>query len=226
MTQNEVRKKFIDFFEERGHKLIPSSSLTSDDPSVLFTTAGVQQLKKYYTGEADPIKDFGIRRLISIQKSLRTTDIDEVGDTSHGTFFEMLGYFSFGDYFKKETIEWTYDFIVNGLGLSKERIRPTVFGGDSQAPFDKESFEIWKSLGFENKQISLGIRKDNFWGPIGDEGPCGPANEVYIDGIEIGTLVFNEYFCNKNKELIPLKQNGVDVGLGFERILIFTQSNC
>lgn len=223
MNHQELRQKFIGFFIERGHKLIPSSSLIPDDQSVLFTTAGVQQLKKYYTGQTDPIKDFGTKRLISIQKSLRTTDIDEVGDVSHGTFFEMLGYFSFGDYFKKETIEWTHDFLVNILGISNSRIRPTVFKGDEQAPFDKESFETWKALGFENSQIGLGNRKDNFWGPIGDEGPCGPANEVYIDDIEIGTLVFNEYFCDKNKELVALKQNGVDVGLGFERLLLFLQ---
>ncbi len=202
---------------------MPSSSLVPEDSSVLFTSAGVQQFKSYYTGQKDPLKDLGTRRVLSIQKSLRTTDIDEVGDESHGTFFEMLGYFSFGDYFKKETIEWTYDFLVNTLNFSKERIRPTVFGGDDQAPFDKESFETWKSLGFQDDQIGLGNRADNFWGPIGDEGPCGPANEVYVDNIEIGTLVFNEYFCDKSKKLIPLQKNGVDVGLGFERIAMFVQ---
>lgn len=223
MTHQEIRRKFLDFFEKRGHKIVPSSSLLPDDPSVLFTTAGVQQFKQYYTGEADPIKDFETRRVISIQKSLRTTDIDEVGDESHGTFFEMLGYFSFGDYFKKETIEWTYDFLVNVLGFSKDRIRPTVFRGDNEAPFDKESFETWKLLSFQDVQIGLGNRKDNFWGPIGNEGPCGPANEVYVDNIEIGTLVFNEYFCDKSKKLIPLEKNGVDVGLGFERIAMFVQ---
>lgn len=223
MNHKEIRQKFLDFFEKKRHKIVSSSSLIPEDQSVLFTSAGVQQFKQYYTGEVDPIKYLGTRRVISIQKSLRTTDIDEVGDESHGTFFEMLGYFSFGDYFKKETIEWTYDFLVNTLNFSKERIRPTVFGGDDQAPFDKESFETWKSLGFQDDQIGLGNRADNFWGPIGDEGPCGPANEVYVDNIEIGTLVFNEYFCDKSKKLIPLQKNGVDVGLGFERIAMFVQ---
>lgn len=213
----------MDFFEKRGHKIVPSSSLIPEDHSVLFTSAGVQQFKSYYTGQKDPLKDFGTRRVISIQKSLRTTDIDKVGDESHGTFFEMLGYFSFGDYFKKETIEWTHDFLVNVLGFSKDRIRPTVFGGDSEALFDKESFETWKSLGFQDQEIGLGNREDNFWGPVGGEGPCGPANEIYVDGIEIGTLVFNEYYCDKEKHFLPLTKNGVDVGLGFERIAIFVQ---
>ncbi|TSC91015.1 MAG: alanyl-tRNA ligase [Parcubacteria group bacterium Gr01-1014_2] len=224
MGHQEIRKKFLDFFEKRGHKVVPSSSLIPDDPSVLFTTAGVQQFKPYYTGQKDSEKDFGTRRIISIQKSLRTTDIDEVGDESHTTFFEMLGYFSFGDYFKKETIEWTYNFLVNKLGFFKERLRPTVFGGDGAISFDKESFETWKSLGFQDQEIGLGNRKDNFWGPIGNDGPCGPANEIYVDDIEIGTLVFNEYYCDKEKHFLPLTQKGVDVGLGFERMAMFLQN--
>lgn len=223
MTHQEIRERFIKFFEERGHKLVPSSSLLPSDPSVLFTTAGVQQFKPYYTGQADPLKDFGSRRVISIQKSLRTVDIDEVGDASHITFFEMLGYFSFGDYFKKNTVEWTYDFVVNELGFKKGSLRPTVFAGDGQAPFNKESFEIWKSLGFSEKEIGLGNRADNFWGPAGNEGPCGPADEVYADNIEIGTLVFNEYYRDREGHFVPLAQKGVDVGLGFERIVMFAQ---
>lgn len=203
---------------------MPSSSLLPTDPSVLFTTAGVQQFKPYYTGQADPIKDFGTKRVISIQKSLRTVDIDEVGDASHITLFEMLGYFSFGDYFKKETIEWTYEFATKVLGFPKDRIHPTVFKGDDEAPFNKESFEVWESLGFAEKEIGLGNRADNFWGPTGNEGPCGPADEVYVDNIEIGTLVFNEYYCDQEKHLVPLTQKGVDVGLGFERIVMFVQS--
>lgn len=202
---------------------MPSSSLLPTDPSVLFTTAGVQQFKPYYTGQADPIKDFGTKRVISIQKSLRTVDIDEVGDASHITFFEMLGYFSFGDYFKKETIKWAYDFVTKELGFAKERIRPTVFKGDEQAPFNQESFDIWRSLGFSKQEIGLGNRTDNFWGPTGNEGPCGPCDEIYIDDIEIGTLVFNEYYCDKEKNLTPLVQKGVDVGLGFERNVLFAQ---
>lgn len=223
MIHQEIRQKFINFFKEKGHVLVPSSSLLPTDPSVLFTTAGVQQFKPYYLGQADPLEDFGSKNVISIQKSLRTVDIEEVGDNSHITFFEMLGYFSFGGYFKKETIEWTYEFLTKVLGFEKERIKPTVFGGDKQAPFDQESFEVWQSLRFKKEEIGLGNRADNFWGPVGHEGPCGPANEVYIDGIEIGTLVFNEYFCDQDKKLTPLKQKGVDVGLGFERLAIFSQ---
>ena len=203
--------------------MVPSSSLLPTDSSVLFTTAGVQQFKPYYTGQADPIKDFGTKRVISIQKSLRTVDIEEVGDASHITFFEMLGYFSFGDYFKKETIEWTYEFATKALGFSKNRLKPTVFKGDDEAPFNKESFEVWKSLGFREKEIGLGGQMDNFWGPTGNEGPCGPADEVYVDDVEIGTLVFNEYYCDQEKHLTPLAQKGVDVGLGFERIVMFAQ---
>lgn len=224
MTHNQIRQKFLDFFENKGHKSVPSSSLLPTDPSVLFTTAGVQQFKPYYTGQSDPMKDFGSLNIMSIQKSLRTDDIDEVGDSSHGTFFEMLGIFSFGNYFKKETIQWTYDFVVNILGFDKKRLRPTVFAGDDQAPFDKESFEIWKNLGFSDDQIGQGSRKDNFWGPIGNEGPCGPANELYLDNIEIGTLVFNEYYSDKDKQLKPLIKKGVDVGLGFDRIVMFSQN--
>jgi len=224
MSHNEIREKFLKFFEERGHKFVPASSLLPTDSSVLFTTAGVQQFKPYYTGQADPMKDFGSLDVMSIQKSLRTDDIDEVGDISHGTFFEMLGIFSFGNYFKKETINWTYEFLINILGFDKNRIRPTVFGGDENAPFDEESFKIWQSLGFSENQIGRGSRKDNFWGPIGSEGPCGPANEVYIDDVEVGTLVFNEYYSDKDKNLKPLAKKGVDVGLGFDRLTMFAQN--
>src|SRR3989338_775480 len=127
MSSNELRKKFLKFFESKGHAVVPSSSLLPDDPSVLLTTAGMQQFKKYYTGEADPIKDFGTRNVVSIQKSFRTSDIDEVGDESHLTFFEMLGHFSFGDYFKKETIAWTHELLTSVFGVSKERISASVF---------------------------------------------------------------------------------------------------
>ena len=224
MTHLEIREKFINFFKAKGHVLVPSSSLLPTDPSVLFTTAGVQQFKAYYTNQADPEKDFGSKNVMSIQKSLRTDDIDEVGDISHGTFFEMLGIFSFGNYFKKETINWIYDFMVNELGFEKNRLKPTVFAGDDVAPFDIESFEIWRSLGFSENEIGKGLRKDNFWGPIGNEGPCGPANELYLDGIEIGTLVFNEYYSDKERQLKPLAKKGVDVGLGLDRIVMFSQN--
>src|SRR3990167_2226282 len=132
MTHQEIRRKFKDFFENKNHKWVESSSLLPTDPSVLFTTAGMQQFKLYFTGQADPIKDFGVKRTASIQKSMRTSDIDEVGDESHLTFFEMLGHFSFGDYFKKETIRWTYEFLTEELRISKDRISATVFAGDEK----------------------------------------------------------------------------------------------
>ena len=137
MTSQEIRKKFLSFFKERGHTIVPSSSLVPTDPSVLLTTAGMQQFKPYFTGELDPMKDFGSRNTVSIQKSFRTSDIDEVGDETHLTFFEMLGHFSFGNYFKKETIEWTYQLLTEIFGFAPERIFATVFEGDSAIPFDQ-----------------------------------------------------------------------------------------
>src|SRR3989338_6519413 len=141
MDSNKIRKKFLDFFQERGHAIVSSSSLVPDDPSVLLTTAGMQQFKPYYVGKADPMRDFGSRNTASAQKCFRTSDIDEVGDKTHLTFFEMLGNFSFGlpgqgGYFKKEAIHWAYEFVVNELGVDRERITATIFGGDSEVPED------------------------------------------------------------------------------------------
>ena len=201
---------------------MPSSSLIPDDPSVLLTTAGMQQFKKYYTGEADPIKDFGAQNVASIQKSFRTSDIDEVGDESHLTFFEMLGHFSFGDYFKKETIEWTYELLTDVFRIAPERISATVFAGDEKIPFDKESYDAWAEF-LPSERIRKGSRADNIWGPAGPEGPCGAANEVYVDNLEVATLVFMEYFCAKDQSLTPLPQKGVDVGWGFERLAMIVQ---
>ena len=215
MDSQEIRKKFLKFFEERGHKIVPSSSLLPDDPSVLLTTAGMQQFKKYYTGEADPMKDFGARNTASIQKSFRTSDIDEVGDESHLTFFEMLGHFSFGDYFKKETIEWTYEFLTEILKIDPSRISASVFAGDSSIPFDSESYETW-SRKIPEERIKRGGREGNIWGPAGPEGPCGAANEVCVDSLEVATLVFMEYHCAE-EGLTLLSQKGVDVGWGLER---------
>lgn len=225
MTSQEIRKKFLDFFENKGHKIVPSSSLLPEnDPSVLLTTAGMQQFKPYFTGDKDPIKNFGSRRTVSIQKSFRTSDIDEVGDNSHLTFFEMLGNFSFGDYFKKEAIEWGWEFITKELGVSPERCHVSIFAGDSEVPEDTESIAIWKSLGLSEDKIVKAGRKDNFWGPTGNEGPCGPTSEIYVDGVEIWNLVFNQYYCHADKTLEPLKQNGVDTGVGLERLSMVVQN--
>ena len=225
MTSGEIRKKFLEFFGDRGHKIVPSSSLVpKDDSSVLLTTAGMQQFKPYYTGDKDPMKDFGTRRVVSIQKSFRTSDIDEVGDESHLTFFEMLGHFSFGDYFKKETIEWTFELLTKIFGIAKERISISVFEGDKKIPKDQESYDAWLRF-LPAQKIKLGLREDgNVWGPAGPEGPCGVCNEVYVDGLEVATLVFMEYFYSKDDIFIPLKQKGVDVGWGFERLVKVVQS--
>ena len=235
MTSGEIRKKFLEFFEEKGHKIVPSSSLVpKDDPSVLLTTAGMQQFKPYFTGDKDPMKDFGSRRTASIQKSFRTSDIDEVGDESHLTFFEMLGHFSFGDsdasdqvgagYFKKETIEWTFELLTKIFEIDKERISASVFGGDQKIPKDQESYDAWLRF-LPVEKIKLGLREDgNIWGPAGPEGPCGACNEIYVDGLEVATLVFMEYLYSKDGIFAPLKQKGVDVGWGFERLVKVVQS--
>ncbi len=218
MTSKELRQAFLNFFEKNGHKIVPSSSLLPDDPSVLLTTAGMQQFKKYYMGEADAQKDFGTKNTASVQKSFRTSDIDEVGDESHDTFFEMLGNFSFGGYFKKEAIEYAYDFFKE-INLPIEYV--TVFGGDSEVSSDNESEKIWKDLGIT--KIEKRGREDNFWGPTGNEGPCGPTTEIYVRGVEIWNIVFNEYYCKPDKTMEKLKQNGVDTGMGLERLAMVAQ---
>jgi alanyl-tRNA synthetase len=228
MDSKQIRQKFLDFFKERGHVVVPSSSLIPDDPSVLLTTAGMQQFKRYFTGELDAKKDFTLsddkpaRGAVSIQKSFRTSDIDEVGDETHLTFFEMLGHFSFGDYFKKETIGWTYELLTKVFDVPKERISAIVFEGDATVPFDKESFLNWSKL-LPQERVRKGPRRDNFWGPVGAEGPCGACNEVYVDDTEVATLVFVEYYCHPDKTLKPLTKKGVDVGWGFERLVRVVQ---
>ncbi len=220
MTSKEIRKKFLDFFQTRGHSVVQSSSLLPDDPSVLLTTAGMQQFKPYYTGQADPVKDFGSQNTVSVQKCFRTSDIDEVGDESHNTFFEMLGNFSFGGYFKKEAIQYAHEFITKEMKLDIDYV--TVFSGDDDVAEDKESEKIWKNLGIsEVKKLGRG---ENFWGPTGSEGPCGPTSEIYIKGVvsEIWNLVFNEYY-SKDGKLTALKTKGVDTGMGLERLTMAVQ---
>ncbi len=222
MSSEDIRKNFLNFFKKRGHTIVPSSSLIPDDPSVLLTTAGMQQFKRYFIGELDPLEDFGSKNTASIQKSFRTSDIDEVGDESHLTFFEMLGHFSFGGYFKEETINWTFELLTKVFGVAPERVRVAVFRGDNEVPSDEESFRVWSKI-LSPEKISRGSRQDNFWGPAGTEGPCGACNEVYVDNTEVATLVFMEYHCRPDKSLEKLKQKGVDVGWGFERITALLQ---
>lgn len=220
MTHSQIREKFRKFFEERQHKWVASSSLLPDDPSVLFTTAGMQQFKPYYTGKADAMKDFGTLNTVSIQKSMRTSDIDEVGDESHLTFFEMLGNFSFGGYWKEAAIVWAYEFVTKEMGLKIDYV--TVFGGEGEIPADEESEKIWKTVD-KNMVVKKMGRSDNFWGPTGDEGPCGPTTEIYVNGVEIWNVVFNQYYQHKDNKLENLKTAGIDTGMGLERLAMVVQ---
>jgi alanyl-tRNA synthetase len=220
MNSNELRKKFLKFFEKKGHKIVPSSSLIPTDPSVLFTTAGMQQFKPYYLGEPCPYGP----NVASCQKCFRTSDIDEVGDERHLTFFEMLGNFSFGGYFKEEAIQYAFEFLFKELKLPLERAKFTVFKGDEEVPEDRESPRIWQKLGVPKEKIVGMGREDNFWGPTGLEGPCGPTTEIHIDGIEVWNLVFNEYYKDREGKLTPLKQKGVDTGMGLERLAMISQN--
>ena len=232
MDSAEIRRRFLKFFEERGHAIVPSSSLIPDDPSVLLTTAGMQQFKQYYTGELDAVKDFGSKNTASIQKSFRTSDIDEIGDETHNTFFEMLGSFSFGGYWKKEAIAWAHEFLTNELGLSISYV--VIFKGSSLIPKDGESERIWHSLGVMD--VREGGMDDVFWGPTGTSGPCGPTTDIYCkagDGREVEnwSIVFNEFFCSGSREelragkaeLTPLKTRGIDTGMGLERLAMVAQ---
>jgi alanyl-tRNA synthetase len=232
MNSSEIRVKFLKFFESKGHIIVPSSSLIPDDPSVLLTTAGMQQFKPYYTGKADPMKDFGAKNTASIQKSFRTSDIDEVGDSRHLTFFEMLGNFSFGGYFKKEAIAFAHEFITKEIGLTISYV--TIFKGSDVVPKDEESRAIWKSLGVQD--VREEGMEDVFWGPTGSSGPCGPTTEIYCknaddEDIEVWNVVFNEFMCSGSREellsgnatLTELPQKGIDTGMGFERLAMSTQ---
>ncbi len=221
MTSAELRKKFLEFFKSKGHKIIPSASLipVETDPTVLFTTAGMQQFKRYYTGEKSPYGN----SVASCQKCFRTSDIEEVGDESHLTFFEMLGNFSFGSYFKKEAIQYAHEFITKILGLKIDYI--TVFEGDifEELPADEESEKIWKEID-ASLEVKKAGKKDNFWGPTGNEGPCGPTTEIYINGMEIWNLVFNEYYKNSDATLKKLETPGIDTGMGLERLAMIVQN--
>lgn len=238
MTSEEIRLSFLEFFEKKGHKIVSSSSLIPDDPSVLLTTAGMQQFKRYYTAELNALKEFGSQRIVSSQKCFRTSDIEEVGDKTHLTFFEMLGNFSFGPvgdnnpenfgkdgYFKRSSIYWAYEFVSQILEINPNRIDVSVFKGDSSAgsgqaiPFDEESYKIWhEEIGIPKEKIIFGSRLDNFWGPTGEEGPCGPCTEIYVDGVEIWNLVFNEYYKERKGKFKKAENLGVDTGMGLERL--------
>jgi len=235
ITSKQLRQKYLDFFKNKGHTIIPSASLIPEnDPTVLFTTAGMHPLVPYLLGE----KHAGGKRVTSCQKCVRTDDIDEVGDATHHTFFEMLGNWSFNDYFKEEAIKMSWEFLTskNCLGLDPNRLAVSVFKGDDDAPFDQESFDLWKKLGVSEKRIAKLPKKNNWWGPAGQTGPCGPDTEMFywvgdsdkvpesfnddnVLWVEIWNDVFMQY--NKKAEGVyePLKQKNVDTGMGLERTL-------
>jgi alanyl-tRNA synthetase len=235
MNSNEIRNKFLSFFEKHGHAIIPSASLIPEnDPSVLFTTAGMHPLVPYLLGEKHPSGT----RLTDVQKCVRTGDIDEVGDYAHHTFFEMLGNWSLGDYFKKEVIAWSYEFLTSPeyLGLDKNRIAVSVFVGDNDAPFDTEAYEAWKGLGIPESRIAKLPKKNNWWGPAGESGPCGPDTEMFYwvgspeevpesfnDDNDLWLEIWNDVFMqyNKSKEGVftELAQKNIDTGMGLERTL-------
>lgn len=235
MTANELRTKYLEFFKSKGHAVIPSASLIPEnDPTVLFTTAGMHPLVPYLMGEKHP----GGKRLTNAQKCIRTSDIDEVGDTTHHTFFEMLGNWSFGDYFKKEAIEMSWDFLTSKewLNLDKNRLAVSVFAGDSDAPFDEEAYNIWLGLGVPAERIAKLPKKNNWWGPAGETGPCGPDTEMFywvgdadkvpasfnddnVLWVEIWNDVFMQYNKNTDGKYEKLVQQNVDTGMGLERTL-------
>jgi len=243
MNSQEVREKFLKFFEKRGHKILPSASLVPEnDPSALFITAGVQPLVPYILQSKHPSGN----RLVSVQKCVRTTDIEDIGDNTHLTFFEMLGNWSLGDYFKEDAIKMSFDLLTDkdeGFGLDVNRLYVTVFEGDKNAPRDLESLEIWKKAGIPEERIYFRGR-DNWWSP-GDNGPCGPSTEMFYDlteeglgdltpeqfekadseqkVVEVWNDVFMEYQKKDGKVIGKLPQKNVDTGAGFERLLAVLQ---
>lgn len=246
MKSAEIRRRFLDFFAERDHRIYPSSSLIPhNDPTVLLTTAGVQQFIPYFLGQEKPPHP----RAASVQKCFRTQDLEEVGDPSHLTFFEMLGNFSFGDYFKKEAIGWAWEFLTEGLGILPERLWVTIFEGDEDAPEDLEAKRFWMEVGVPEHRIFGLPKSENWWGPVGETGPCGPCSEIYYDYgeefgrgdplrdprfgpggeegdarfLEVWNLVFNQYEQLRDGSLRPLEQTGIDTGMGLERIAAVMQ---
>jgi len=214
MNRKQLIKKYIEFFKTRKHKEIPNASLIPEnDPTVLFTTAGMHPLVPFLTGQKHPQG----KRLVNVQKCIRTGDIEEVGDASHHTFFEMLGNWSLGDYWKKETIEMSFEFLTKELKIPKQKISVTCFRGDKNASKDTESKKIWKFLGI-NKIKFLG-KQNNWWGPAGKTGPCGPDTEMFVNNTEIWNDVFMQYNKDMKGEYTELSQKNVDTGMGVERTI-------
>lgn len=250
MNSSKLRQEFLDFFEKKGHKIVPSSSLIPSDPTVLFTTAGMQIFSPYLAGEKDVLKDFGTRHLASCQKCFRTNDIERIGDDTHHTFFEMLGNWSIGEdkkkgYFKEGAIRYAWEFVTKKLKLDKDKIWITIFKGNKDIPKDEESKKIWMKLGVPEERIREFGEEDNLWGPVKNIGPCGPTSEIHYDRgeefccgdkncgpncskckriIELWNLVFMEYNKEEDGSFKPLPHRNVDTGAGFERIVAVLQN--
>ena len=240
VTAKELRRMWTEFFSQRGHAVIPSASLIPEnDPTVLFTTAGMHPLVPYLLGEKHPA---GVR-LCDVQKCVRTGDIDEVGDESHCTFFEMLGNWSLGDYFKEDMIRWSWEFLTDEkyLGINPDSLSVSVFAGDADCPRDEQSAALWESCGLPKDRIFYLPKENNWWGPAGITGPCGPDTEMFIDTgkpacsadcspacgcgkyLEIWNDVFMQYNKTADGRFEPLRQKNVDTGMGLERTLAILQ---
>ena len=240
LSSRELRQLYLDFFRSKGHAVIPSASLIPEnDPTVLFTTAGMHPLVPYLMGQKHPAGT----RLTDVQKCVRTGDIDEVGDTSHCTFFEMLGNWSLGDYFKKESIAWSWEFLTDEkwLGIPKDKLSFTCFEGDDDAPRDTVSHDRWVEMGVDPSHIVYLPKKHNWWGPAGLTGPCGPDTEIFYDtgrpacgpdckaGCDCGKYleIWNNVFMEYNKvgegKFEPLAQKNVDTGMGLDRTIATLQ---
>lgn len=214
INREQLISKYINFFKSKEHKETPNSSLVPEnDPTVLFTTAGMHPLVPFLIGQKHPLG----KRLVGIQRCIRTGDIEEVGDATHHTFFEMLGNWSLGDYWKEDSIKYSFEFLNKILGIKKEAIEISCFIGDKDAPKDKEAGDIWKKAGI--KSIKFLPKKDNWWGPAGKTGPCGPDTEIFVNKVEIWNNVFMQYYKNEKGEYIPAKQKNIDTGMGVERTI-------
>ena len=240
LSAQQIRNEFVDHFRSRGHQPVRSSSLIpSNDPTVLLTTAGMQQFKPYFLGEQ--VAPAG--RLTSVQKCFRTSDIEEVGDSTHDTFFEMLGNFSVGDYFKREAVDFAWELLVDTWEIPADRLSITVFGGEGGVPPDEEAEGLWQNRGVPASRIVRFGSSDNFWGPPGTTGPCGPCSEIHYDltrtpcqrgadcgpncdcgrFLEIWNLVFMQYNKDEGGSFTPLPSKNIDTGMGLERIALVLQ---
>ncbi|MFP4644514.1 MAG: alanine--tRNA ligase [Spirochaetales bacterium] len=237
MTADELRSKYIEFFKSKDHAQIAGKSLIPEnDPTVLFTTAGMHPLVPYLLGQDHPAG----KRLVNYQRCVRTGDIEDVGDFSHLTFFEMLGNWSLGDYFKEESIEMSYEFLTEWLGIAAEKLSVTCFAGDESVPRDDESAQAWRKLGIPEERIWFLGRDDNWWGPAGATGPCGPDTEIFVDTgvpggpdsrpgsndgkyMEVWNNVFMQYNKHQDGSFSELSRRCVDTGMGIERTITMLQ---